>query len=221
MLRNAACSDPNFRYQQCIIFNHGCESTQNCSHQQYQFQHSCKSARHDYRKREPDGFFVVFGLHHPEHGTRGTSDRGAHDYATDRPIHQRRATFLRGKWPVAHADLRTIVNVGHMGSNSATTMLTVTAPAGSAALRHPDVRRTSAQRLAGFLALPIFALVLVTGLKNQSRGVRGVQVLLLLLTALVAGCGGGSGGGGSKPGTTSYTGAIVRTVQITVNVNMQ
>ena len=108
------------------------------------------------------------------------------------------------------------------GSNSATTTLTVTAPVGSAALTHQNFRRADGQRLAGLFVLPIFAIVLIAGLKNQRH--RAPAVLLI---ALAAGCGGGSGNNTGTAGTTSYTvevtgtadsGAIVHTVQITVNV---
>jgi uncharacterized repeat protein (TIGR03803 family) len=110
------------------------------------------------------------------------------------------------------------------GSTSATTTLTVTAPAATAALRHPN-GRLHAPNLAGLFALPIFALVLVTGRKNRRQRVRAF-IGLLLLVAWAAGCGGGtSSPPPPPPPTLNYTvtvtatsGAIQHTAQVIVEV---
>ena len=114
------------------------------------------------------------------------------------------------------------------GSNSSTTTLTVTAPGGSAALRHRNGTRVDQQKIAGLFALAIFGVVWAARLRNERHAVRALHGFVLLLVILVAACGGGgSNNMKSNTGTTNYVisvmgsangGAIQHTVQISLTV---
>jgi uncharacterized repeat protein (TIGR03803 family) len=111
-----------------------------------------------------------------------------------------------------------------LGSNSATTTLTVIVPSGIAALRPVNDLGADQQKFAAFFAVAILGIVLIAGLKNDRRQAWAFQGLLLLfLITLAAGCGGSS----SKTIAQNYmitvtgsgnAGALQHTVQIGVIV---
>jgi uncharacterized repeat protein (TIGR03803 family) len=110
-----------------------------------------------------------------------------------------------------------------LGSNSATTMLTVIVPSGIAALRPFNDLRAEKQKFAALFAVTILGMVLIVGLKNDRRQVWAFQGLVLLLIALAAGCGGGSSMTITKNYTVTVTGsgnagALQHTAQINVSV---
>jgi len=111
-----------------------------------------------------------------------------------------------------------------LGSNSATTTLTVVSPAGAAALRSPNWWHVDTRAFAAWFALLSSALVFIGGWTNPKRRVRALRGLLLLQIALLAGCGGSTN---MTMSSVSYAvtvtasanaGALQHTVQINVTV---
>jgi hypothetical protein len=109
------------------------------------------------------------------------------------------------------------------GANSATSTLTINAPAAAAMQLGSSRPQLSKSQYAAWISL-MLGIIMVGGSKKQRRRYWMPCGLLLLLFFLQTACGGGSGGGGKKSPTT-YTvtvtgtsGAIQHTTQATVTV---
>jgi len=110
------------------------------------------------------------------------------------------------------------------GANSATSTLTITAPAAAAVLSPANNRRLSKSVYALWLPL-MFGVTVVGGSKKLRRRYWVLCGLLLLFVVLQTACGGGSPSNGIVQQPTNYTvsvtgvsGVITHTTQVTVTV---